>query len=89
MIERNHKVMSSAQPQNYETILHIVRAWSPAQRFSLVQDVLQTLAPAATTPPTQPTLTRALGLLTTHHAPPTDAQIARMIAERRDEQYEL
>ena len=32
-------------PATYDSILQIIRGWPPAQRFSLVQDVMKTLSP--------------------------------------------
>jgi len=75
----------SAQMSDYETILALVRSWPAAQRFSLVQDVLVTLAPTERAP--RPTLQHARGLLATDHAPPTDAQIAEWLHDRRSERY--
>jgi len=52
--------MTTPQRLDYETVLRIVRQWSPEQRFGLVQEVLNTLAPGkgeARTPQT-PTLAR-------------------------------
>jgi hypothetical protein len=74
----------SAQTSDYETILALVRAWPAPQRFSLVHDVLVTLAPTERAP--RPTLQHARGLLATDHAPPTDAQVAAYLDEWRSEQ---
>lgn len=76
----------SAQTSDYETILALVRSWPAAQRFSLVQDVLMTLAPTQRMP--RPTLQHARGLLATDHAPPTNEQVAEWLEERRSERYD-
>lgn len=80
--------MSAAKTNDYETILKVVRAWPPAQQFTLVQEVLKTLA-LDTTPkqPHQPTLDRALGLLATERPTPSDAEIKQWLDERRTERY--
>ena len=75
----------SAQTSDYETILALVRSWPAAQRFSLVQDVLVTLAPTERAP--HPTLQHARGLLATDHTPPTDEQVTEWLEERRSERY--
>ncbi|NCC33593.1 MAG: hypothetical protein EOM24_16490 [Chloroflexia bacterium] len=75
----------SAQTSDYETILRFVRSWPAAQRFALVQDVLGTLAPVEREP--RPTLPHARGLLATDQAPPSDAQVAEWLNERRTERY--
>ena len=80
--------MSTAKGTDYERILTIVRTWSAAQRFTLVQDVLQTLAPVeASERPQQGTLEQARGLLATGRPAPTDAEIAQWLDERRTERY--
>jgi hypothetical protein len=81
--------MNQSEPSNYESILKIVRQWPIAQRFTLVQDVLKTLAPkkASARAPRQ-TLDRALGLLARPQPAPTDADIERWLDERRTEKYE-
>lgn len=61
---------------------------SVAQRLTLVQDVLATLtSDVAPAPPRQPTLARALGLLATDAPAPSDADIAVLLDERRQERY--
>ena len=37
--------MEQLEMINYESTFEVVRQWSPAQRFNLVQDILKTLAP--------------------------------------------
>ncbi len=78
------------QTQNYEAVIKTVRGWSAAQRLSLVQDVLATLAAdVVPTPKHQSTLARALGLLATNQPAPSDADIAALLDERRRERYDL
>jgi hypothetical protein len=60
-------MMSAAETIEYETILKIVRDWPPARRVTLMQEVLQTLAPAEAGASHQPTLARALAC-----SPPTN-----------------
>ena len=68
----------------------LVRSWPVDQRSSLVQDVLATLAPEASSiQQRQPTLGRALGLLETEEPAPTDAEIGNLLAERRRERCGL
>ena len=64
-----------------------VRQWSTPQRFSLVQDLLQSLAPELKHPtePSIDTLAKARGLLSTSQPAPTDAQVAQSIEESRIE----
>jgi hypothetical protein len=78
--------------QNYETILQIIFQWPPTQRFALVQDVLNTLAPPSDVEvmPTQArrqTLNKALGLLSTDRTPPSDSEIKQWLDEHRTEKY--
>lgn len=75
----------SAQIADYETILALVRAWPAAQRFTLVQDVLVTLAPTEREP--RQTLQQARGLLATERPAPSDEDVARWLDERRSERY--
>lgn len=70
---------------DYESILALVRSWPASQRFSLVQDVLVTLAPTERQP--QQTLDRARGLLATEKGAPTDEQIAEWRDAHRMERY--
>ena len=71
-----------------ETMIKIIRAWPTAQRFTLIQDVLSTLAPyVRAVSPRQPTLPQALGLLATNRPAPSDAEIAQWLDERRHERY--
>ena len=80
--------MRTADKSDYARILGIVRDWPPAQRFLLVQEVLQTLAPLAMPrPPVRPTLERARGLLATDQPPPSDSEVAQWLEERRLQRY--
>jgi hypothetical protein len=80
--------MSAAEKTDYETILKIVRDWPPARRITLMQAVLETLAPAeAIEQLHRPTLDRALGLLATSQTPPSDKDVAQWLDERRTERY--
>ncbi len=74
---------------NYEAVIRIVRTWPTTQRMVLVQEVLNTLAPEASTAPRQPTLSRARGLLATGRPAPSDADVATMLDERQRERYGL
>lgn len=76
--------MNTLESANYETVLSIVHRWSPDKRFALVQDVLNTLAPAH---PKQKTFDKALGLLATNQPPPTDAEVEQWLDEHRTEKY--
>jgi len=80
--------MSTSQTADYEQILTIVRTWSAAQRFTLVQDILSTLAPIETPHSvSRPTLEQARGLLAAGRPAPSDEEIARWLDERRTERY--
>jgi len=80
--------MQSGNVMGYETILKTVRRWPAERRFALVQDVLNTLKSEATaTPQKSNTLERALGLLATDRPAPSDAEIEKMLDERRMERY--
>jgi hypothetical protein len=85
-MERND--MAPPEATTYQTVLEIVRTWSPIKRYTLVQDVLRTLAPEETTPQhKKKTLARALGLLATDQPPPSDAEIEQWLDEHRMEKY--
>lgn len=79
---------SSSETNSYESIFEIVREWTPAQRFHLVQDILKTLAPREEPMRAKrQTLQKALGLLATDQPPPTDEEVRRWLDERRREKY--
>ena len=76
------------QTQHYAAVIKAVREWPAAQRLSLVQDILATLAPeVAPAPQRQPTFARALGLLATNLPAPSDTDITALLDERRRERY--
>lgn len=75
----------SAQIVDYETILAVVRSWPAAQRFSLIQDMLGTLAPTEREPCR--TLEGARGLLATERLTPSDHDVVHWLDERRTERY--
>ena len=78
--------MSTAEPINYKAIIEIIRGWPPAIRFSLVQDVLKTLAPEVESSQSKPnTLEKALGLLATNQPAPSDAEVQQWFDEYRME----
>ncbi len=80
--------MRTTDKPDYATVLRVVRDWSPVQRFLLVQEVLQTLAPAEPPEPAaRNTLERARGLLATDHSPPSDDEVAQWLGERRIRRY--
>jgi hypothetical protein len=80
--------MSTPETMNYETIRKIVRGWPASQRFTLIQDLLRTLAPPETAERLRRnTLDQALGLLATDRTAPTDAEVAQWLDDRRTERY--
>ena len=80
--------MRAAKNAEYEQVLNAVRSWSTAERFTLIQEVLKTLAPIESLPPTpRQTLDQARGLLATGQPAPTDAEIAQWLDEQRVERY--
>jgi dihydroneopterin aldolase len=73
---------------DYKAIIEIVRGWPPASRFSLVQDVLKTLAPEVENSRSKRnTLEKALGLLATSQSAPSDAEVQQWLDEHRMEKY--
>ena len=80
--------MDTVETLNYETILKTVRAWPPATRLTLVQDVLKTLEPELSpTPRRRHALKQLWGLLATDRPPPSDEEVERWLDERRVEKY--
>ena len=75
----------SVQIADYETILALVRSWPAAQRFTLIQDVLRTLAPTEREP--RRTLEQAHGLLAIKRPTPSNHDVARWLDERRSQRY--
>lgn len=74
----------------YEEIIQLVRQWSPSQRSSLVQVIVQSLTPEEkpTVGQDKNTFSIALGLLVTAPPAPTDEQVTQWLAERRLEKYD-
>ena len=80
--------MDTLATTSYQTVLDAVRQWSPDRRFTLVRDVLNTLAPeVAHHRPRRKTLEKALGLLATSQPVPSDAEIKQWLDEHRMEKY--
>ena len=80
--------MPTVEPTNYKAVIEIVRGWPPASRFSLVQDVLKTLAPEVEHfRSKRNTLEKALGLLATSQSAPSDAEVRQWLDEYRMEKY--
>ena len=80
--------MPTVEPINYRAIIEIIRGWPPASRFSLVQDVLKTLAPEVESSRSKRnTLEKALGLLATNQPAPSDAEVQQWLDEHRMEKY--
>ena len=80
--------MNTLKANGYETVLRTVRQWPPDRRFALVRDLINTLAMEVK--PLQPkrnTLGKALGLLATSQAAPSDTEIQQWLDERRMEKY--
>ena len=80
--------MSAAETIDYEQVLHLVRSWPASQRFTLVQEVLKTLAPVESPArASRQTLVRARGLLATEQPAPSDEKIEQWLDERRSQRY--
>ena len=80
--------MPTVEPINYKAVMEIIRGWSPASRFSLVQDVLKTLTPEVeSTRSKRNTLEKALGLLATNQPAPSDAEVQQWLDKHRMEKY--
>jgi len=80
--------MSQPEMVSYESILDIVRHWPTPQRFTLVQEILKTLAAEAEAKPApRQTLGKALGLVSKHQPAPTDEEIQQWLDEHRLEKY--
>lgn len=74
----------------YQSILTTVRSWSATQRFTLVQDILATLAPQEENQKApRHTLPHARGLLKTDRPAPSDQDIETLLKERRQDRYGL
>jgi hypothetical protein len=74
---------------SYEDIFNTVREWPAAQRFTLVQDVLRTLAPEMELQrvPREKTLEKALSLVPLNQPAPTDEEVKQWLDEHRMEKY--
>lgn len=80
--------MSELTVETYESILRAICQWPLERRFTLVQDILNTLkSDVEISQPKQATLPRALGLLATDQPAPTDEEVQQWIAEHRWEKY--
>jgi len=81
------------EPIRYDELLQVISTWSPALKFTLIQDLLQSLEPAVAT--LQPrnhnesvsTLEQALGLLATDDPAPNDDEVQQILIESRMEKY--
>jgi hypothetical protein len=72
----------------YKEIIDIIRQWEPAQRLTLVEEVLTTLAQDERASKRPPNVEQALGLLATDQTPPSDADIERWLDERHVSRYD-
>lgn len=75
--------------QHQEEIAKVVRqvqSWTPAERMSLVREVLETLESELLKTTPRPSFERAAGLLKVDPTP-SDEDIRRMIDEHRMEKY--
>lgn len=81
--------MSTAASSDYDTVLKTVSAWPVKTRLAFAQDLLATLQSESTSvePKRGDTLSRALGLARAGSPPPDDAEVARILDERRMEKY--
>ncbi len=78
--------MSQSEVNNYEHILRLVSDWSEDQQVAFVHDVLKVLERKKERK-REPTLQKALGLLATDQAPPTDEEVKQWLDDRRWEKY--
>lgn len=80
--------MSAKSDLTYRQVLAAAASWSAAERFSLIQDLLQTLTPDPVSPEERrAAIERLEGILVTSEPPPTDEDVYRMLEERRLEKY--
>lgn len=81
------------EPVRYDELMQVLSKWSPALKFTLIRDLLQSLEPAvATLQPTEDkastsTLGQALGLLATDEPAPNDDEIDQILVDARMEKY--
>jgi len=77
------------QMTDYNAIIQAIRQWPADKRFSLVQEVLQTLAPVTPPRSRRRTADEALGLAAaTDHPAPTDEEVKQWMEEHRMEKYD-
>ena len=80
--------MSATTPPTYADILAAVAAWPAAQRYALVNDVLQTLVPEPITQDARRAALRRLdGILASAESLPSDEDVRRWLEEQRMEKY--
>lgn len=73
---------------DFDTVLVTIRRWPAERQFALVHELLHDLERATGAPlPEKSTLHEAFGLLATNATGPDDAEIERILRERRDEKY--
>jgi hypothetical protein len=81
-------MMNQIEIVSYQGVLSVVQQWPAMQQIALIQDVLEKLA-SRIEPAKAPrqTLSRALGLLATDEAAPTDEEVEQWLDEHRMEKY--
>lgn len=81
------------EPIRYDELMQVISKWSPALKFTLIQDLLQSLEPAVTTLQATDTkkpvntLDQALGLLATDTTAPSDDEVEQILVDARMEKY--
>lgn len=71
-----------------ETILRVVRSWSPDEQVTLAREILEGVGTPTVQEPLDPPNSHGLaGLFATGAQPPTDEDVARWLDERRLEKY--
>ncbi len=80
------------QTSNYKKVLRLIFEWPASERFTLVQEVLKTLAPTGSMPPRplharRSTLAAARGLLATNRPAPSDLEVDQWLDDHRTEKY--
>lgn len=69
------------EPMRYEDLIQVVSKWSPKLKLDLIQELLKSLEPTISAIPAKeanqsaPTLSLALGLLSSDDEAPTDAKV--------------
>ena len=80
--------MSARRTTEYEAVLKTVSAWDQADRYALVQDVLETLTPESDRARRRRQALRRLeGMLGDVEPIPTDADITQWLVEERMKKY--